>query len=73
MWCLNRNLSVDRDGWVIKLSDFGLEWVSYLIEFGNGGEIVDEFLVVRVDGEFTIAYFDVMIYLMVGLLEKKVV
>lgn len=73
MWCLNRNLSVGKDGWVIRSSDFGLEWISYFIEFGNGGEIVDEFLVVKVDGELIIVYFDAIIYLMAGLLEKKVI
>ena len=47
VWCLNRNLSVDRDGWATKSSDFGLEWVSHLTEPGNGGEIADESLAAR--------------------------
>lgn len=71
VWCLNRNLSVDRDGWATKSSDFGLEWVSHLTEPGNGGEIADESLAARVDGELTTAYFDAMTHLMAGSLEKK--
>ena len=71
VWCLNRNLTVDKDGWAINSSDFGLEWVSHLTEPGNGGEIADESLAAKVDGELTTAYFDAMAHLMAGSLEKK--
>ena len=64
MWCLNRNLTVDKDGWARNSSDFGLEWVSHLTEPGNGGEIADESLAAKVDGELTTAYFDAMAHLM---------
>lgn len=71
VWCLNRNLSVGKDGWATRSSDFGLEWISHLTEPGNGGEIADESLAAKVDGELTTAYFDAITHLMAGSLEKK--
>ena len=71
VWCLNKNLSVGKDGWATNSSDFGLEWISHLTEPGNGGEIADESLAAKVDGELTTAYFDAMAHLMAGSLEQK--
>ena len=71
VWCLNKNLSIGRDGWEIKASDFGLEWISHLAEPTNGGEIADETLAAKVEGELTTAYFDAMGHLLAGSLEKK--
>ena len=71
VWCLNKNLSIGTDGWEIKASDFGLEWISHLAEPTNGGEIADETLAAKVEGELTTAYFDAMGHLLAGTLEKK--
>ena len=71
VWCLNRNLSVGKDGWATNSSDFGLEWISHLTEPGNGGEIADESLAAKVEGELTTAYFNAMAHLMAGSLEQK--
>ena len=71
VWCLNRNLSVNKDGWATNSSEFGLEWISHLTEPGNGGQIADESLAAKVDGELTTTYFDAMAHLMAGSLEKN--
>ena len=71
VWCLNKNLSIDENGWEVKASDFGLEWISHLAEPGNGGEIADESLAAKVEGELTNAYFDAMGHFLAGSLEKK--
>ena len=71
VWCLNKNLSIDKNGWAIKASDFGLEWIGHLTEAGSGLEIADETYAANVEGEMTTAYFDAMAHLLAGSLQKK--
>ena len=71
VWCLNKNLSIDKNGWEVKASDLCLEWISHLAEPGNGGEIADESLAAKVERELTTAYSDAMGHFLAGSLEKK--
>lgn len=73
VWCLNRDVSIGKDGLSVRVSEFGLEWISYFIEYIIGGEIVDEALLVKVDSELITVYFDVMVYFLVGILKGKLI
>lgn len=72
VWCLNQNLSIGKDGFEVEASHHGLEWLSHLTESGNGGEIADETVAAKVEGELTKVYFDAMAHLLAGSLEKKI-
>ena len=71
VWCLNRNVSIGKDGLPARPSEFGLEWISHLIEHTNGGEIADEALSAKVDSELTTVYFDTMAHFLAGTLKGK--
>lgn len=73
VWCLNRDVSIGKDGLLVRVSEFGLEWISYFIEYIIGGEIVDKALLVKVDSELITVYFNVMVYFLVGILKGKLI
>lgn len=72
VWCLNRELTIGRSGYAIDACDYGLQWVSHLTESGNGGEIADQSLAAKVEGELTTVYFDAITHFLAGSLEKKI-
>lgn len=71
VWCLNRNLSIGRDGYEVEASHHGLEWLSHLTDCVKGGEIADESLAAEVEGELTTIYFDAMMHFLAGTLERE--
>ena len=72
VWCLNKDVTIDKDGCLTKAEDHGLIWISHLTDIGNGKEIADESLSARVEkGEITNAYFDAMSHFLGGSLEEN--
>lgn len=71
IWCLNRQVSLGRDGMLVTATDHGLVWISHLTEPTSKGEIADQALSAKVEGEQMTAYFDAMAHLLAGSLEEK--
>ena len=70
VWCLNREVAVDKHGSLTKPEEHGLIWISHLADKGNGREIADESLSARIEGgEVTTVYFDAMAHFLAGTLE----
>ena len=73
VWCLNREVTLGRDGLPVTASEFGLEWISHLVEQSTGGEIADEALSAKMNSELTPVYFDAMAHFLAGTLKGKLV
>lgn len=71
VWCLNRDVSIGKDGLPARASEFGLEWISHLTEHTTGGEIADKALSAKVDSELTTVYFNAMAHFLAGTLKGK--
>ena len=71
IWCLNREVTLGRNGLPVKANEFGLEWISHLVEQSTGGEIAVEAISAKVGNELTPIYFNAMAHFLAGTLKGR--